>query len=133
MNLCTNAAHAMEENGGTLTVGARSVILDSETIGDHCELPPGRYLKITVSDTGHGMSQDVIERLFDPFFTTKETGKGTGMGLAVVHNIVKSHKGMIKVNSKIGTGSSFHVFLPETVKNSDHRSDPPTLNVTQRL
>ncbi len=110
MNLCTNAAYAMSENGGTLEVS-----LEDETL--HLEDPPDskprRYLKLTVSDTGEGMDEEVKKRIFDPFFTTKAPGEGTGMGLAVVYGIVQAHNGLITVQSEPGKGSSFSVLIPK--------------------
>jgi PAS domain S-box-containing protein len=114
MNLCTNATHAMEISGGVLEISTATIKLDAENANDYPELIPGHYLKLTVSDTGHGMDRDTLERLFDPFFTTKGPAKGTGMGLAVVHGIVKRHKGAILVESEPCMGSSFHVILPQT-------------------
>jgi signal transduction histidine kinase/ActR/RegA family two-component response regulator len=118
MNLCTNAEHAMREKGGVLDVGLEEIQLDSNDISRHLDLDAGLYLKLTVSDTGHGMTQDVLERIFDPFFTTKELGEGTGMGLAVVHGIVKSHGGAITVKSKQGRGTTFEVFFPKATGES---------------
>jgi PAS domain S-box-containing protein len=112
MNLCTNAAHAMEDDGGLLTVSLSDVELDSEFVSNHPDLKPGPYLNLIVSDTGHGISPDVMEKIFDPFFTTKEKGEGTGMGLSVVHGIVRSHGGDIYVYSEPGKGSIFKVYLP---------------------
>ena len=112
MNLCTNAAHAMEDNGGLLTVSLLDVEPDSDFISRHPDLKPGPYIKLTVTDTGHGISPDVMEKIFDPFFTTKEKGKGTGLGLSVVHGIVLSHGGAIYVYSEPGKGSTFEVCLP---------------------
>ncbi len=112
MNLCTNSAYAMQERGGVLEVGLTNVELDADFVSGHPDLIPGPYLCLTVSDTGQGMAPEILERVFDPFFTTKETGEGTGMGLSVVHGIVKSYGGAIYVYSETGIGSSFRVFLP---------------------
>jgi nitrogen-specific signal transduction histidine kinase/CheY-like chemotaxis protein len=113
MNLCTNSAHAMREKGGRLEVGLIDVHLDYETAAQYPDLGPGPYLRLTVSDTGHGMERTVRERIFDPFFTTKGPGEGTGLGLAMVYGIVKSHRGEITVYSEPGKGTTFHVFLPK--------------------
>jgi len=112
MNLCTNAAHAMEDKGGLLTVSLLDAELDSDFISRHPDLKPGPHIKLTVTDTGHGISPDVMEKIFDPFFTTKEKGKGTGLGLSVVHGIVLSHGGDIYLYSEPGKGSTFEVCLP---------------------
>ncbi len=113
MNLCTNAAHAMEERGGILGVSLTDVKNDSSGRFRYKNLAPGPYVKLTVTDTGHGMDRAVMERIFEPFFTTKGSGKGTGMGLAVTHGIVEAHKGMISVYSEPGKGTTFHVLFPE--------------------
>ncbi len=111
MNIITNAYHAMEDKGGKLTVQLSETELNG--MDDlHSKLSPGRYAHIMISDTGHGMPPDLIKKIFDPYFTTKEQGKGTGLGLAVVHGIVKEHKGDIKVVSEIGKGSTFNIYLP---------------------
>jgi len=112
INLCTNAAQAMHEKGGLLEVGLTDVDLDSEAVAHYPELNPGPYVALTVSDTGQGMDRSVIKRIFDPFFTTKGPGEGTGLGLAVVHGIVKDHGGAIDVCSEPGKGTTFRVFLP---------------------
>lgn len=112
MNLCTNAAHAMRERGGRLTVGLKEVTLLSEPSPQLAGIVPGRYLKLTVSDTGHGMSQEIANRIFEPYFTTKRAGEGTGLGLAVVHGIVESHDGRIEVQTRPKEGTTFHVYLP---------------------
>jgi nitrogen-specific signal transduction histidine kinase len=114
MNLCTNAYHAMSDKGGILEVSLTDVELDSDYTAKHLDTHPGPYLKLTVSDTGHGMKKKVLNRIFDPYYTTKEKTGGTGMGLAVVHGIVKSHGGVITVYSEPGKGSTFNVFLPRT-------------------
>jgi PAS domain S-box-containing protein len=112
MNLCTNAAHAMADKGGVLTVNLTDIELDSEFVSDHLDLKPGPYINLSVNDTGQGMPHVILEKIFEPFFTTKEKGEGTGMGLSVVHGIVKSHGGGIYADSELGKGSTFQVFLP---------------------
>jgi len=114
MNLCTNAYHAMQEKGGVLEVSLADVELDSDFTARHPGTHVGPYIKLTVSDTGHGMEKKVIDRIFDPYYTTKEKTGGTGMGLAVVHGILKSHGGVITVYSEPGKGTTFNVFLPRT-------------------
>jgi len=113
MNLISNAAYAMREKGGTLEVSLTDVdIYPDDAAPPHPDLKPGPYLKLTVSDTGHGIEHAIMERIFDPFFTTKKPGEGTGMGLAVVHGIVKSYGGAILVDSEPGKGAAFDVFFP---------------------
>ncbi len=111
MNLCTNAYQAMLETGGTLTVSMDEIALNAE---EHptLDLPEGRYVHIGISDTGCGIEEDTLDNIFDPFFTTKEQGRGTGLGLAVVYDIVTAMNGGISVLSKPGTGTTFHVYLP---------------------
>ena len=111
MNLCTNAFHAMEKTGGILTVKLVEKSIP-ETVSRFATLLPGNYIKLTVSDTGHGMDAKTMERIFEPYFTTKKTGHGTGFGLALVHGIVEDHKGKIFVESTINKGTSFHIFFP---------------------
>ena len=112
MNLCTNAGHAMQKEGGVLTVGLANVELDDIAAAQYVNINPGPYLRFSVSDTGDGITPDVKERIFEPYFTTKAPGAGTGLGLSVVHGIVKSHGGTITVYSEQGKGSTFHVYLP---------------------
>ena len=112
MNLCTNAAHAMDELGGVLGVSLNKVIIDDIT-AQCLGLTPGAYMKLSVSDTGKGMTPDVMEKIFEPYYTTKEMGKGTGLGLSVVHGIVKNHAGSVICSSVPGKGTSFDVYLPE--------------------
>ena len=111
INLCTNAHHAMPE-GGVLEASLKNVELDEDAAAKYPDLKPGRYVNLTVSDTGQGINPELKDRIFDPYFTTKEIGKGTGMGLSVVHGIVKSHKGAISVDSDIGHGTTFSLFFP---------------------
>ncbi len=112
MNLALNAKDAMPD-GGTLTVRTRNVRLGAQPDPDAPpELPPGRYVRVSLSDTGHGMPADVLEHVFEPFFTTKEVGQGTGLGLSSVYGIVKGHGGAVTCESVPGKGASFHVFFP---------------------
>jgi PAS domain S-box-containing protein len=115
MNLCTNAAHAMRGKGGVLEVHLSELRVDTTASFRYPDLMPGPYLMLTVGDTGHGMEREILERIFDPYFTTKGPGEGTGLGLAVIHGIVKSHGGAISVESEPGKGSLFHVLLPRVV------------------
>jgi len=112
MNLCTNAQYAMSANGGVLEVQLSLLSLGHEHAVVHPDLKPGRYVKLMVRDTGHGMDKAVMEKIFDPYFTTKEKGVGTGLGLSVVHGIVQKHGGVITVESELGKGSAFYVYLP---------------------
>jgi len=116
MNLCTNADHAMRNKGGVLDVTLTDVSLEAKFTDKHLDVEPGSYTRLTVSDTGYGMASDVLEKIFDPFFTTKINGEGTGMGLAVVHGIVKNHGGAITVYSEPGEGTTFNIFFPAIEK-----------------
>ena len=112
MNLCINAGHAMEESGGILTIELLSLEIDKSFSEKHPDVKPGPYVNLNVSDTGHGMAPEVLNRIFDPFFTTKTRGEGTGLGLAVVHGIVKSCGGAIYAYTEPGHGTTFKVFMP---------------------
>jgi len=112
MNLCTNAAHAMEGHGGTLAVALEQVVLTAKETVVHAHIKPGPHLKLSIRDTGHGMTRDILDHIFEPYFTTKRKGEGTGLGLSVVHGIVQSHGGMITVSSEPGQGSTFDVYFP---------------------
>ena len=150
MNLCTNAGHAMREEGGILAVSLQNADLKTEEEKSQIsplktgsstsyeavpsDLEPGRYVRLTVSDTGCGMNRDVKDRIFEPYFTTREMGEGTGLGLSVVHGIIKAHGGSITVESETGKGSSFHIYLPiqesekEVVERETRPRDVPTGN-----
>jgi PAS domain S-box-containing protein len=126
MNLITNAFHAVEQTGGTIDIALKETAICS--FDEKEDLPfltipgdilAGRYACITVSDTGTGIDQTLIDKIFDPYFTTKELGKGTGLGLSVVHGIVKEHGGDIRVYSEVGKGTVFHVYLPLLEDNGD--------------
>ncbi len=114
LNLCTNAYHAMHEKGGILEVSLNAVEISIDDVFNNPEMEPGSYLQLTVSDNGHGMDRTVVERIFEPYFTTKVQGEGTGMGLSVVHGIVKNHDGFIEVYSEPDKGTSFHIYLPRS-------------------
>lgn len=112
INLCTNAAYAMENNGGIIDVTLTNVAFKASSDSPHPSLQPGEYAALQVSDSGMGIAAEDINRIFDPYFSTKETGKGTGLGLAMVHGIVLAHKGAITVTSAPGKVTTFTVFLP---------------------
>lgn len=112
MNLCTNAYHAMRETGGILGVVLKPIEITSTDFIKNINLHPGHYLMLEVSDTGTGMDKETVSRIFEPYFTTKGLGEGTGMGLSVVHGIIKNHGGNITVYSEPGKGSTFHIYLP---------------------
>ena len=130
VNLCTNAAHAMEEKGGALDISLDLVSFDESIPWEYPNLRRGDYLHLSVCDSGHGVAPELIDKIFDPYFTTKEEGKGSGLGLSVVHGIVRSHRGHISVYSEVGKGTTVHVYLPlakgngETPEERRERSAP---------
>jgi len=111
MNFATNARDAMPD-GGYLFIETEEVTLNEEAVRIHQFGGPGTYAAITVTDSGTGMDERTRERIFDPFFTTKEAGKGTGLGLAIAYGIIQQHKGTISVDSEVGRGSTFKIYLP---------------------
>ncbi|MBT8331459.1 MAG: response regulator, partial [Deltaproteobacteria bacterium] len=115
MNLCTNAAHAIDEKDGELEIRLANVDLKGNAAAKIPDLYPGPFLKLSVRDTGDGIAPEALPQIFNPYFTTKEKGEGTGLGLAVVQGIIKSLNGAITVDSNVGKGSTFHVYLP-TIK-----------------
>jgi PAS domain S-box-containing protein len=125
LNLGTNAVHAMRETGGVLEMGLEAVDVDA-AFAPSRELKPGRHVRLTVSDSGYGMTPEVMERIFDPFFTTKPAGEGTGMGLAVIQGIVTNHGGAITVKSAPGRGATFEVYLPQVDMPVEEPSTPAT-------
>ena len=136
MNLGTNAAYAMRETGGTLTV--REDLLEfaqATTVGDR-SYGAGRYLQLTITDTGTGMPPDVKERIFEPFFSTKAPGEGTGLGLSVVHGILKSHEAEIQVTSELGQGTTFQITFPAVLAAktaTDQTALPPMTGSGQHI
>ena len=112
VNLCTNAYQAMRERGGRLAVTLRELHIDTAAQTPCPDMLPGPYVCLRVTDTGHGIDQAIIDRIFEPYFTTKGPAEGTGMGLSMVHGIVKGHEGYITVRSALGEGTTFHVYIP---------------------
>jgi PAS domain S-box-containing protein len=123
INLCTNAAQAMEEEGGQLNVDLSQVDLSARDVSAHPGMQPGSYVRLTVQDTGKGIAPDIIGKIFHPYFTTKDKGKGTGLGLAMVHGIIKNYGGFIDVKSQSGQGAVFHVCIPTIGQLAPH-DDP---------
>jgi PAS domain S-box-containing protein len=113
MNLCANAVHAIGERAGAVEIGVQAVEIGPENRNGFPDLERGPYVRLSVKDNGQGIPPGVRERMFDPYFTTKEKGVGTGLGLTVVHGIVKKSNGTLRVESERGKGSSFHVYLPK--------------------
>ena len=112
MNLCTNAFHSMEQTGGVLNITLSDCELSPEDLQHKPEVQPGKFVLLSVSDTGPGIKPEILDKIFDPYFTTKEAGKGTGMGLAIVYGIVASYGGFIACESEIGKGTDFQVYFP---------------------
>jgi CheY-like chemotaxis protein len=136
MNLCTNAAHAMEEKGGVLKIGLSNAETGQINMLTDLDSFQTEYIRLTISDTGQGMQPWILKRIFEPYFTTKQRGKGTGLGLSVVHGIVKSHGGTIKVSSVAGRGSIFDVYLPKSKREATEASaitDTPPVKGTGRI
>jgi signal transduction histidine kinase len=129
MNLCSNAYQALDETGGSIRVTLDRCVIDGNSSVDLPRLPMGRYIRIRVSDTGHGIDRSSLHRIFEPFYTTRAVGQGTGLGLSVVHGIAVSHSGDITVESAPETGTTFQVYLPEIGQNFqaalDHDHEPP--------
>ncbi len=135
INLCANAADAMDRDGGVLTVTLERIRLRVDNMPDGFDLAPGQYAKLTVADTGHGISPENLKRIFEPFYTTKGPDRGTGMGLAVVQGIVKTHIGEITVQSRLGQGTKFEIYLPTHKQSLELPAaiDPATLTGTERI
>jgi two-component system cell cycle sensor histidine kinase/response regulator CckA len=125
VNLALNARDAMQEQG-RLTISTRAVEIDSSAAQRNTEARPGHFITLRVVDTGCGMSPETLERIFEPFFTTKEVGKGTGLGLSTVYGIVKQHQGWIEVESQVGRGTTFQIFLPYVPRSVQAPAAAPT-------
>lgn len=113
INLCTNSVHAIGARPGAVEIEAQGVAITPAERSAFPDLDPGRYIRLSVKDDGQGIPREIQDRIFDPYFTTKEKGVGTGLGLAVVHGIVKKCNGVIRVESELGKGSCFHIYLPQ--------------------
>lgn len=124
VNLCLNARDAMS-GGGSLEISTRQVEITDGQQHVAPYLPPGTYVLVRIQDTGVGMDEQTLARLFEPFFTTKETGKGTGLGLAVVYGVIKQHHGVIRVESQVGQGSAFSLYFPATEPPAEATDEPP--------
>jgi CheY-like chemotaxis protein len=123
MNLCTNAAHAMDDSGGVLSVSLKDVVLNKQDLS--VGMKSGEYVEIKISDSGVGIEPEIIDSIFEPYFTTKGVGEGTGMGLAMVKGVVESYGGKITVDSQLGKGTVFTLYLPITKKRSDQKAYEP--------
>lgn len=127
MNLCTNAFHAMEKEGGTLSVSLKKKSFSQQDLVNFPDAQPGDFVQISIRDSGAGINPEVQGRIFDPYFTTKVTGKGTGLGLAIVHGIVKSYAGFITCHSQVGEGTVFQINLPVLNEQQLHETKPNEL------
>ena len=123
MNLCTNAAYAMEKSGGELTINLCDTRIETSLHDQYPGLEPGMYMKLDISDTGTGISKEHLGMIFEPYFTTKPEGKGTGMGLSIVHGVIKKMQGDIFVHSELGKGTTFTLFVP-LLEHVEHQKRP---------
>ncbi|MBW2054169.1 MAG: response regulator [Deltaproteobacteria bacterium] len=135
MNLCVNASHAMREKGGVLAIDLESVEIDTNSSGKYPDLKAGPYINMSVCDTGHGIAPEVLNHIFDPFFTTKTREYGTGLGLSVIHGIVKNFGGVIYAFSEPGKGSIFKVFIPAIERriSPEQRTNTPIPKGTEHI
>ena len=135
MNLCINARDAME-SGGTITIATENAVIDKEFCATNPWAAPGRFVRLSVLDTGSGMPSEIIEHIFEPFFTTKETGKGTGLGLAMVYGVIKQHNGLIHCVSDLNSGSTFTIYLPaasSAAESEAERHENPATGGTETI
>ncbi len=129
MNLCLNARDAMPK-GGRLTLEAANVVIDEAWARKHLDARPGEFVRLRVSDTGHGIPPEIRSRIFDPFFTTKEPGKGTGLGLAMVFGILKQHQGWIDCQSEVDHGTAFDIYMPRSAQEAQRVAEAPSVPAT---
>jgi PAS domain S-box-containing protein len=127
MNLCTNALHAIGEKSGKLEIEVKNCELKRDQTLATAELGQGQYVRVSVKDSGIGMPPEIMKRIFDPYFTTKQQGVGTGLGLSVVHGIVRKSKGAVEVESMLGKGSAFHVYLPRVDQPATSQTGQPKI------
>jgi len=130
LNLAVNSRDAMPK-GGQLAIKILPVDVDERHVAQHSEARPGKFVCLTVSDTGSGIAPEILRHIFEPFFTTKEVGKGTGLGLATVYGIIKQHQGWIEVESELGKGTSFNVYLPRGSELGEHVEEGHTERVAR--
>jgi CheY-like chemotaxis protein len=128
LNLCINARDAMIPNGGRITIETANKWLDDRAAKE-CDLPPGQYVSLCVSDTGTGMTAEVIEKIFDPFFTTKPLGQGTGLGLSMIYGFVRQSGGQVRVYSEPGKGTTMCLYFPRFVGNITDEERPEELSI----
>ena len=124
VNLCTNAYHAMEETTGTISISVTRKVMTAQALTGYSSVKPGDFMDLSIRDNGSGIRPEIMDKIFDPYFTTKEMGKGTGMGLAIVHGIMTSYGGFITCKSKVGEGTVFDVFFPSYAGIVDTEKDP---------
>ncbi|TKB06142.1 transporter substrate-binding domain-containing protein [Desulforhopalus sp. IMCC35007] len=124
MNLATNAYHAMGDSGGILTVSLKNVVFSAEDLTAQPDVKSGDFIELAVADNGSGIAPEIQNKIFDPYFTTKEMGRGCGMGLSIIHGIVKKYRGFVSCESKEGEGSVFRVLIPVDAEARSHESQP---------
>lgn len=125
MNLIVNARDALPPTGGQITIQTENVRLDESSVHNRLKARPGDFIRLNVSDNGCGISPENLQHIFEPFFTTKQVGKGTGLGLAMVFGIIEQHKGWVEVESRVGAGTTFHIYLPRVVTKTNSPAIPP--------